>query len=266
MAALRTVGFASEFTVDFDIAAGAPWYDAHFPGRPVVPGVVLFITGICYYLFTQDAPDGNFDELRERGELPPANGENGAGQSFLAAAKDIRVEDVSAPSQKLGANDVLIKPLVTGICGTDLHIESWDHWAEQHIVPPLVIGHEFVGEVAAVGSNVKNFKVGQRVMAANSAPCGECYYCRRDQENLCSDLLFNNGAYAEYIRIPDRIVRKNLHVLPDHVGYQDAALAEPLACALRGLEQSNLRAGDTILFSPSNRSARVRAVAICGLH
>jgi len=84
------------------------------------------------------------------------------------------------------------------------------------------------------------------VMAANSAPCGECYYCRRAQENLCTDLLFNNGAYAEYIRIPERIVRKNLHLLEAHVGYQDAALAEPLACVLRGLEESNVRPGDTV--------------------
>jgi L-iditol 2-dehydrogenase len=114
------------------------------------------------------------------------------------------------------------------------------------ITPPALFGHELAGDIVAMGANVTGFAVGQRVMAANSAPCGECYYCRRDQENLCSDLLFNNGAYAEYIRIPERIVRKNLHVLPDHVGYQDAALAEPLACVLRGLEQSNLRPGDTV--------------------
>jgi L-iditol 2-dehydrogenase len=114
------------------------------------------------------------------------------------------------------------------------------------ITPPALFGHELAGDIVALGENVTGFQIGQRVMAANSAPCGECYYCRRNQENLCSDLLFNNGAYAEYIRIPERIVRKNLHVLPHHVGYQDAALAEPLACVLRGLEESNLRPGDTI--------------------
>jgi L-iditol 2-dehydrogenase len=88
--------------------------------------------------------------------------------------------------------------------------------------------------------------VGQRVVAANSAPCGACYFCQRGQENLCQDLLFNNGAYAEYIRIPQRIVEKNMYEVPEHVSYQDAALVEPLACVLRGLEESGLREGDTI--------------------
>src|SRR6266849_6130067 len=102
------------------------------------------------------------------------------------------------------------------------------------------------GDVLALGENVQGFQIGQRVMAANSAPCGECYSCCRDQENLCENLVFNNGAYAEYIRIPERIVQKNLHVIEDHVGYQDAALAEPLACVLHGLEECALRAGDTL--------------------
>ena len=76
--------------------------------------------------------------------------------------------------------------------------------------------------------------VGQRVVAANSAPCLECFYCKRGSENLCEDLLFNNGAYAEYIRIPARIVERNMYEIPPHVTYQDAALVEPLACVLRG--------------------------------
>jgi L-iditol 2-dehydrogenase len=97
-----------------------------------------------------------------------------------------------------------------------------------------------------MGPEVDQFHVGQRVVAANSAPCGECYFCRRGQENLCEDLLFNNGAYAEYIRIPERIVRKNMYEVPAHVSYQDAALVEPLACVLRGLEETGLKSGDTI--------------------
>ena len=85
------------------------------------------------------------------------------------------------------------------------------------------------------------------MVAGNSAPCGDCFYCKRDLENLCEDLLFNNGAYAEFIRIPGRIVQKNLYKIPAHVDYQDAALAEPLACVLRGLEESNVRPGDTVV-------------------
>jgi L-iditol 2-dehydrogenase len=83
------------------------------------------------------------------------------------------------------------------------------------------------------------------VVAANSAPCKQCYYCQRGQENLCEDLLFNNGAYAEYIRIPDRIVERNTYEIPDHISYLDAALVEPLACVVRGVEETGIRPGDT---------------------
>jgi L-iditol 2-dehydrogenase len=84
------------------------------------------------------------------------------------------------------------------------------------------------------------------VVASNSAPCDRCFFCRRGLQNLCEDLLFNNGAYAEYIRIPARIVEKNTYVIPSHVGYYDAALVEPLACVVRGFEETAPREGDTI--------------------
>ena len=84
------------------------------------------------------------------------------------------------------------------------------------------------------------------MVAANSAPCGECYLLPARQENLCEDLLFNNGAYAEYIRIPERIVAEEHVRVPEHVSYQDAALVEPLACVLRGLEETGVRPGDTV--------------------
>ena len=87
------------------------------------------------------------------------------------------------------------------------------------------------------------FEIGQRVVAANSAPCLECFYCKRGNENLCEDLLFNNGAYAEYIRIPARIVERNMYEIPAHVSYQDAALVEPLACVLRGLDETAIAPG-----------------------
>ena len=130
-------------------------------------------------------------------------------------------------------------------CGTDVKVFRRGYHARM-IAPPALFGHELAGDIVAMGSEVRGFHVGQRVVAANSAPCGVCYFCRRGQENLCEDLLFNNGAYAEYIRIPARIVEKNMYEVPEHVSYQDAALVEPLACVLRGLEESGLRAGDTI--------------------
>jgi L-iditol 2-dehydrogenase len=114
------------------------------------------------------------------------------------------------------------------------------------IQPPALFGHELAGDIVAVGKDVSGFKVGQRVVAANSAPCGSCFFCLKRQSNLCEKLLFNNGAYAEFISIPGRIVEKNTHLIPDHLDYKDAALAEPLACAVRGLDESGLQPGDTL--------------------
>jgi L-iditol 2-dehydrogenase len=89
--------------------------------------------------------------------------------------------------------------------------------------------------------------VGERVVALNSAPCDVCFFCMHGQQNLCEDLLFNNGAYAEFIRIPARIVEKNTLLVPDGVPLEYAALTEPLACVVRGLEESGARAGDTMV-------------------
>src|SRR2546430_10238007 len=85
-----------------------------------------------------------------------------------------------------------------------------------------------------------------RVVALNSAPCGLCFYCSKHQGNLCEDLLFNNGAYAEYIRIPRRIVETNMLVVPAKVSFEDAAMTEPLACVLRGLHETGVEIGDTV--------------------
>jgi L-iditol 2-dehydrogenase len=163
--------------------------------------------------------------------------------AVLYGKENLQIETVDVPH--LGPGDVLVRVRAALTCGTDVKVFKRGYHARM-ITPPALFGHELAGDIVAMGKKVKGFTVGQRVMAANSAPCGVCYYCRHDQENLCSDLVFNNGAYAEYIRIPERIVERNLHILENHVGYQDAALAEPLACVLRGLEESNLRPGDTI--------------------
>jgi len=163
--------------------------------------------------------------------------------AVLYGKEQLQIETVDVP--KIGPGDVLVRVRAALTCGTDVKVFSRGYHARM-IVPPALFGHELSGDVVEVGSKVGNFVVGQRVVAANSAPCGECFYCRRSQENLCEDLLFNNGAYAEYIRIPERIVQKNMYEVPAHVGYQDAALAEPLACVLRGLEETGLRPGDTV--------------------
>src|SRR5574337_1198251 len=117
------------------------------------------------------------------------------------------------------------------------------------ITPPAIFGHELSGVVETLGREVDGgLRVGARVVPANSAPCNVCLFCRKDRENLCEDLLFNNGAYAEYIRIPGRIVRQNMLVIPDHVSFLDAAMVEPLACVLRGIDETGINPGDTTVL------------------
>lgn len=163
--------------------------------------------------------------------------------AVLYGKEHLQVEPVAVP--KIGSGDILVRVKVALTCGTDVKVFRRGYHARM-IVPPAVFGHELAGDVVAVGEDVTRFSIGQRVVAANSAPCETCFFCRRGLENLCEDLLFNNGAYAEYIRIPARIVRSNTYEIPPHVGYQDAALIEPLACVVRGFEETAPREGDTI--------------------
>jgi L-iditol 2-dehydrogenase len=163
--------------------------------------------------------------------------------AVLYGKEHLQVEPVAVP--KIDRGDILVRVKVALTCGTDVKVFRRGYHARM-IVPPAVFGHELAGDVVAVGEDVSNFTVGQRVVAANSAPCDTCFFCKRGLENLCEDLLFNNGAYAEYIRIPARIVQRNTYLIPDQVGYQDAALVEPLACVVRGFEESAPREGDTV--------------------
>jgi L-iditol 2-dehydrogenase len=163
--------------------------------------------------------------------------------AVLYGKEDLQVEAVPVP--KIEKGDVLVRVQAALTCGTDVKVFRRGYHARM-IVPPALFGHELAGDIVAVGEDVRKFRVGQRVVAANSAPCLECFYCRRGSQNLCEDLLFNNGAYAEYIRIPARIVERNMYEMPAHVSYQDSALVEPLACVLRGLDETSIQRGDSV--------------------
>lgn len=170
------------------------------------------------------------------------------GRSTMQAAvlhgrEDIRIESVPVP--QAGVGEIIVQVGAALTCGTDLKVFRRGYHARM-IVPPALFGHELAGTVVQAGEGVTDFAPGDRVVALNSAPCGQCYFCQRDQENLCDDLLFNNGAYAEYIRVPARIVGKNTLRIPDHVPLEHAALTEPLACAVHGFEDSRPRKGDTV--------------------
>jgi L-iditol 2-dehydrogenase len=167
--------------------------------------------------------------------------------AVLHGRKDVRIEDVPVPRAAPGELIVRVGAALT--CGTDLKVFRRGYHARM-IVPPALFGHELAGTVVEVGEGVEGFPDGSRVVALNSAPCGECYFCQHGQENLCDDLLFNNGAYAEFIRIPARIVAKNTLHIPDHVPLEHAALTEPLACAVHGFEDSRPYPGAIIGGGP----------------
>lgn len=163
--------------------------------------------------------------------------------AVLYGKEDVKIEKVPIP--RVGEGEVLVKVHVALTCGTDLKVYQRGYHARM-IVPPALFGHELAGVVEEVGAGVKGFRKGMKVVALNSAPCQTCFYCSKHQENLCEDLLFNNGAYAEYIRIPRRIVEQNMLVVPPSVTFEEAAMIEPLACVLRGLHETRVEIGDTV--------------------
>ncbi len=148
---------------------------------------------------------------------------------------DVRLDEVPRPDPRPG--DVLVQVEVALTDGTDAKA-----FRRGHPVllgdPPSLFGHEFCGVDVATG---------RRVVAANSAPCGRCGACRRGQETLCENLLpLLNGAYAEFLLVPERIARVNLHPVPDRLPSTVAAMVEPLACCLHGVERAGVGPGDTV--------------------
>lgn len=159
------------------------------------------------------------------------------------APEDIRYEEV--PIQEPQKGEVLVKIMAVLTCGTDVKTFRRGHPVLIKSVPSG-FGHEFSGVVANLGEGVTNFKVGDRVVAVNSAPCGECFFCKKGQYNLCENLQFLNGAYAEYITIPARIVKKNMIKLPDDLSFEEAAFTEPLANVVHGAERTDIKAGQSV--------------------
>jgi L-iditol 2-dehydrogenase len=169
--------------------------------------------------------------------------------AVLYGKEDVRVEDVAERPLAVGEVRVRIEAALT--CGTDLKVFKRGYHAKM-IVPPAVFGHELAGTISEIRnpqSAIRNFewRVGDRVGVANSAPCGNCFFCKAGQENLCDDLMFLNGAYAESIVVPARLLEKNMVRLKPETSFRDAALTEPLACVVQGLEDCRLREDKRVL-------------------
>lgn len=159
------------------------------------------------------------------------------------APNDIRYEEVKIPELQEG--EILVKVETALTCGTDVKTFKRGHPVLIKTVPSG-FGHEFAGTVYKVDEAVTNVAVGDRVVCANSAPCGECFYCKKGQYELCENLDLLNGAYAQYIKVPRRIVEKNTLILPDNLPFKLATFTEPLANVCHGIAKTPIKEGDIV--------------------
>ena len=150
------------------------------------------------------------------------------------------------PRPALGEGDVLLRLRGCGLCGSDLA-----KIGDPRTRVPLVLGHEVVGDVTAVGAGVTAFAIGDRVVAAHHVPCGHCHYCQRGSESMCRAFKASNldpGGFAEYVRVPAPNVRHATFRVPRHVTDEAASFVEPLACCLRALRRARVERGDTTVI------------------
>ena len=169
------------------------------------------------------------------------------------------LEDVPEPTY--GHSDVLIKIKKTAICGTDLHIYNWDAWSQKTIDPPMVIGHEFVGEVVAVGESVKNFKPGQRVSGEGHITCGKCRSCRAGKRHLCIDThgvgVNRIGCFTELLVIPEI----NVYPVPDTLEDDVASIMDPFGNAAHTALSFDLVGEDVIITGAGPIGIMAAAIA-----
>ena len=157
---------------------------------------------------------------------------------------DLRVENLPMP--KVGPEDILIQVKACGICGTDVHIYEGDKGAAE-VTPPTILGHEFSGVIAEVGSNVTKYKVGDRVCIDPNCYCDKCDFCRNGIAHYCTDMIGYgttvNGGFAEYCSVNQRQVYK----LGDNTTFEQGAMTEPVACCLHGMDMCNIHPGSNVV-------------------
>ena len=163
--------------------------------------------------------------------------------AMLYGVKDLRIQETEIP--RIGDGEVLVKVKAATTCGTDLKIYQRGY-VEKIIKLPTIFGHEWAGEVVDVGTKLEWPQKGMRVRAGNSAPCLHCTMCQKGKYNLCENMIWLWGAYAEYIKVPARMVLVNMQEILAHVSYEEASLAEPLACVLHGVEEAGVKLGDNV--------------------
>lgn len=172
--------------------------------------------------------------------------------ALLYGIKDLRIEERPIPI--IGPGEVLVRVETALTCGTDLKTFQRGHPVLLRSVPSP-FGHEFAGTVVEVGEGVEQFAPGVQVTGGNSAPCRQCFYCQLGKVNLCENLTFLQGTYAEYLRVPAAIVRENLLPIPANLSPAEAAFCEPLACVLYALDQVTITPGEEVALLGSGAIA-----------
>ncbi|HGN1707496.1 TPA: L-threonine 3-dehydrogenase [Providencia rettgeri] len=179
--------------------------------------------------------------------------------SKLKAEPGIWMTDV--PKPELGHNDVMIKIRKTAICGTDVHIYNWDEWSQKTIPVPMVVGHEYVGEIVAIGQEVKGFKIGDRVSGEGHITCGHCRNCRGGRTHLCRNTIGvgvnRAGCFAEYLVLP----AFNAFKIPDNIPDEIAAIFDPFGNAVHTALSFDL-VGEDVLVSGAGPIG-IMAAAVC---
>ncbi len=177
----------------------------------------------------------------------------------LKREEGIWMTDVAVP--ELGHNDLLIKIRKTAICGTDVHIYNWDEWSQKTIPVPMVVGHEYVGEVVGIGQEVKGFSIGDRVSGEGHITCGHCRNCRGGRTHLCRNTqgvgVNRPGAFAEYLVLP----AFNAFKIPDNISDDLAAIFDPFGNAVHTALSFDL-VGEDVLISGAGPIG-IMAAAIC---
>ncbi|MCD6490997.1 MAG: zinc-binding dehydrogenase [Candidatus Korarchaeota archaeon] len=165
--------------------------------------------------------------------------------ALLYGIRDLRLEEVDIP--EIGPNDILARVRIATTCGTDLKMFRRGYISGV-VEYPYIMGHEWAGDIVEVGKNIKWLEEGMRIRAGNSAPCFRCTFCRVGKYNLCENRTWLWGSFAEYIKVPEPIVKHNLHIMPDSMTYEEGALVEPFACVLHGNFRSEMKPGDSVVI------------------
>jgi L-iditol 2-dehydrogenase len=172
---------------------------------------------------------------------------------------DLRL--IQTPLPRAAAGEIVVNIHTALTCGTDFKAYRQGHpILLAHTPSPF--GHEMAGTISQVGTGVTALREGERVVVLNSAPCDRCYFCEQGTPELCDRLELLNGAYADYVRVPAHITRRNVHPLPENLSFAEAALTEPFACALHAIDKMQVKPGETIALIGAGNMARLLVCAL----